>query len=291
MDNINLHSLLDRVLIKIRGEYLAGRQGFGIDPSILSNLAQKIGLISKDKNRQIAIVIGGGNFFRGVSIAAKGMDRVAADYMGMMSTIMNSLALQSELEKQNIDSRVMSALTIRKVAEPYIRRRAARHLEKNRIVILSGGTGNPYFTTDTSAVLRAVEVGSKLVLKATKVDGVYNEDPVNNPNAKKYDSLTFKEVIDKELGVMDLTAMTLCKENNLPVIVFDIGKEGSLINIFNSIKESKVLEISSKLLNDEEIFLSRNRIHCTKNISHSGKWHRDGTPTGNSDDIDDYLKK
>ena len=241
MDNINLYSLLDRVLIKISGEYLAGKQGFGIDPSILSSLAQKIGLISKDKNRQIAIVIGGGNFFRGVSIAAKGMDRVAADYMGMMSTIMNSLALQSELEKQNIDSRVMSALTIRKVAEPYIRRRAARHLEKNRIVILSGGTGNPYFTTDTSAVLRAVEVGSKLVLKATKVDGVYNEDPVVNPNAKKYNSLTFKEVIDKELGVMDLTAMTLCKENNLPVIVFDISKEESLINIFHSIKEGSII--------------------------------------------------
>tara|TARA_Y100001954_G_scaffold234336_1_gene289603 strand:+ start:4469 stop:5215 length:747 start_codon:yes stop_codon:yes gene_type:complete len=241
MDNIKLHSLLDKVLIKISGEYLAGKQGFGIDPSILSNLAHNIGLISKDKNRQISIVIGGGNFFRGVSIAAKGMDRVAADYMGMMSTIMNSLALQSELEKQNIDSRVMSALTIRKVAEPYIRRRASRHLEKNRVVILSGGTGNPYFTTDTSAVLRAVEVGSKLVLKATKVDGVYNEDPVNNPNAKKYDSLTFKEVIDKELRVMDLTAMTLCKENNLPVIVFDIGKEGSLINIFDSTKEGSII--------------------------------------------------
>ena len=241
MDNIKLLSLLDKVLIKISGEYLAGKQGFGIDPSILSNLAHNIGLISKDKNRQISIVIGGGNFFRGVSIAAKGMDRVAADYMGMMSTIMNSLALQSELEKQNIDSRVMSALTIRKVAEPYIRRRASRHLEKNRVVILSGGTGNPYFTTDTSAVLRAVEVGSKLVLKATKVDGVYNEDPVNNPNAKKYDSLTFKEVIDKELGVMDLTAMTLCKENSLPVIVFDIGKEGSLINIFDSKKEGSII--------------------------------------------------
>ena len=134
----------------------------------------------------------------------------------------------------------MSALTIRKVAEPYIRRRASRHLEKNRVVILSGGTGNPYFTTDTSAVLRAVEVGSKLVLKATKVDGVYSEDPINNPNAKKYDSLTFKEVIDKELRVMDLTAMTLCKENNLPVIVFDIGKEGSLINIFDS-KEGSII--------------------------------------------------
>ena len=241
MENINIHSLLDRVLIKISGEYLAGKQGFGIDPSILSSLAKKIGIISEDKNRQIAIVIGGGNFFRGVSIAAKGMDRVAADYMGMMSTIMNSLALQSELEKQNIDSRVMSALTIRKVAEPYIRRRAARHLEKNRIVILSGGTGNPYFTTDTSAVLRAVEVWSKLVLKATKVDGVFSEDPVLNTNATKYDSLTFKEVIDKELGVMDLTAMTLCKENKLPVIVFNIGKEDSLINIFNCKKEGSII--------------------------------------------------
>ena len=241
MENISIHSLLDKVLIKISGEYLAGSQGFGIDPSILSNLAKKIGVISQDKNRQISIVIGGGNFFRGVSIASKGMDRVAADYMGMMSTIMNSLALQSELEKQGIDSRVMSALTIRKVAEPYIRRRATRHLEKNRIVILSGGTGNPYFTTDTSAVLRAVEVGSKLVLKATKVDGVYSEDPVVNPNAERYPSLTFKDVIDKELRVMDLTAMTLCKENNLPVIVFNIGEEGSLTNIFECKPEGSII--------------------------------------------------
>ena len=228
MENISIHSLLDKVLIKISGEYLAGSQGFGIDPSVLSNLAKKIGVISQDKNRQISIVIGGGNFFRGVSIASKGMDRVAADYMGMMSTIMNSLALQSELEKQGVDSRVMSALTIRKVAEPYIRRRATRHLEKNRIVILSGGTGNPYFTTDTSAVLRAVEVGSNLVLKATKVDGVYSEDPIINPNAERYPSLTFKDVIDKELRVMDLTAITLCKENNIPIRVFNIKRKGSL---------------------------------------------------------------
>ena len=241
MENISIHSLLDKVLIKISGEYLAGSQGFGIDPSILSNLAKKIGVISQDKNRQISIVIGGGNFFRGVSIASKGMDRVAADYMGMMSTIMNSLALQSELEKQGIDSRVMSALTIRKVAEPYIRRRATRHLEKNRIVILSGGTGNPYFTTDTSAVLRAVEVGSNIVLKATKVDGVYSEDPMINPNAERYPSLTFKDIIDKELRVMDLTAMTLCKENNLPVIVFNIAKEDSLTNIFECKAEGSII--------------------------------------------------
>ena len=242
MEALEVRSLLNKVLIKISGEYLAGSQGFGIDPSILSNLAKKIGEIKlEDNNREISIVIGGGNFFRGVSIAAKGMDRVAADYMGMMSTIMNSLALQSELEKNNIDSRVMSALTIRKVAEPYIRRRAKRHLEKGRVVILSGGTGNPYFTTDTSAVLRAVEVGASIVLKATKVDGVYSEDPVVNPNAKKHDFLTYKEVIDKELRVMDLTAMTLCKENNLPVIVFNIGKNDSFFNIFKSKREGSVI--------------------------------------------------
>ena len=241
MQTIDIHSLLDRVLIKISGEYLAGNQGFGVDPSTLSNLAEKIKKISQDKNREIAIVIGGGNFFRGVSIASKGMDRVTADYMGMMSTIMNSLALQSELEKNNVDSRVMSALTIRKVAEPYIRRRAARHLEKGRIIILSGGTGNPYFTTDTSAVLRAVEVGSKIVLKATKVDGVYSDDPIINPNAQKYESLTYKDVIDKELKVMDLTAMTLCKENDLPVVVFNIGKEDSLTNIFEHKKEGSII--------------------------------------------------
>ena len=169
------------------------------------------------------------------------MDRVTADYMGMMSTIMNSLALQSELEKNNVDSRVMSALTIRKVAEPYIRRRATRHLEKGRIIILSGGTGNPYFTTDTSAVLRAVEVGSKIVLKATKVDGVYSDDPIINPNAQKYESLTYKDVIDRELKVMDLTAMTLCKENDLPVVVFNIGKEDSLTNIFEHKKEGSII--------------------------------------------------
>ena len=236
--------LLDKVLIKISGEFLAGKQHFGIDPTTLSSIAETIHKLHIE-GREISIVIGGGNFFRGVAIAAKGMDRVTADYMGMMATIMNSLALQSELEKFDTDSRVMSALTIRKVAEPYIKRKAARHLEKGRIVILAGGTGNPYFTTDTTAVLRAIEVGAKIVLKATKVDGVYSDDPVNNPGAIKYESLSYKEVIDKELKVMDLTAMTLCKENDLPIVVFDVGKEGSLINIFNNEKEGTIISKGS----------------------------------------------
>ena len=244
MTSSGITPLLDKVLIKISGEFLAGKQHFGIDPTTLSLIAETINKLHV-KGREISIVIGGGNFFRGVAIAAKGMDRVTADYMGMMATIMNSLALQSELEKFDTDSRVMSALTIRKVAEPYIKRKAARHLEKGRIVILAGGTGNPYFTTDTTAVLRAIEVGAKIVLKATKVDGVYSDDPVDNSDAIKYKNLSYKEVIDKELKVMDLTAMTLCKENDLPVVVFDVGKEGSLINIFNNKEEGTIISKGS----------------------------------------------
>ena len=232
--------LLEKVLIKISGEYLAGDQEFGINPLTLSRIAKDISEIHSS-GVQISIVVGGGNFFRGVSIASKGMDRVTADYMGMMATIMNSLALQSELEKQKSDSRVMSALDIRKVAEPYIRRRATRHLEKGRIVILAGGTGNPYFTTDTTAALRAVEVGAQVFLKATKVDGVYSEDPKINKNASRYDFLSYKDVIDRELKVMDLTAITLCKENKLPVIVFDISKKDSIFNIFNRHKEGTLI--------------------------------------------------
>ena len=232
--------LLEKVLIKISGEYLGGKKGFGISPSRLSDLSNIISLIHS-KGKEISIVVGGGNFFRGVEIASKGMDRVTADYIGMMSTIMNSLALQSELEKNNIESRVMSALTIRKVAEPYIRRKATRHLEKGRVVILAGGTGNPYFTTDTSAVLRAVEVGARILIKATKVDGVYSDDPNLNKKAIKYEYLTYKEAINQELRVMDLTAMTLCKENDLPIIIFDITKKGSLLNIFNLIKEGSII--------------------------------------------------
>ncbi len=231
--------LLEKVLIKISGEYLAGDQGFGINPVTLSSISKDISSISKQ--RQVSIVVGGGNFFRGVSIASKGMDRVTADYMGMMATIMNSLALQSELEKQGLDSRVMSALDIKKVAEPYIRRRATRHLEKGRIVILAGGTGNPYFTTDTTAALRAIEVGAQVFLKATKVNGVYSEDPKINKDAEKYDYLCYKDIIDRELKVMDLTAITLCKENKLPIVVFDISKKCSLLNIFNNKKEGTII--------------------------------------------------
>ena len=240
MNSSDKPPLLEKVLIKISGEYLAGSQEFGIDPSTLSDVAKDICKIHSS-GIQISIVVGGGNFFRGVAIASKGMDRVTADYMGMMATIMNSLALQSELEKQGSDSRVMSALDIKKVAEPYIRRRATRHLEKGRIVILAGGTGNPYFTTDTTAALRAVEVGAQVFLKATKVDGVYSEDPKKNKKATRYDFLSYKDVIDRELKVMDLTAITLCKENNLPVIVFDISKKDSLFNIFNSQKEGTII--------------------------------------------------
>ncbi|MBJ48801.1 MAG: UMP kinase [Candidatus Marinimicrobia bacterium] len=231
---------LEKVLIKISGEFLAGNLDFGINPSTLNTISKDISNIYHP-NKQISIVIGGGNFFRGVSIASKGMDRVTADYMGMMATIMNSLALQSELEKLGLDSRVMSALDIKKVAEPYIRRRATRHLEKGRIVILAGGTGNPYFTTDTTAALRAIEVGAQVFLKATKVDGVFTSDPNKDSEAEKFSDLTFKDVIDRELKVMDLTAITLCKENNLPIVVFDILKRKSLKNLFEGKKEGTII--------------------------------------------------
>ena len=231
---------LEKVLIKISGEFLAGDKDFGISPTTLTSIAKDISKIHH-KNKQISIVIGGGNFFRGVAIASKGMDRVTADYMGMMATIMNSLALQSELEKLGQDSRVMSALDIKKVAEPYIRRRATRHLEKGRIVILAGGTGNPYFTTDTTAALRAIEVGAHVFLKATKVDGVYSSDPTKNIAAEKFNHLTYKDVIERELKVMDLTAITLCRENDLPIVVFDIVKKNSLQNLFNGNNEGTII--------------------------------------------------
>jgi len=222
-----------RILLKLSGEVLAGERDFGIDPEITNQLAQQIIHIHK-QNIEIGIVIGGGNIFRGMSVAAKGMDRVAGDYLGIMATIMNSVALQSSLEKRGCDTRVMSALSITQLAEPYIRRRATRHLEKGRIVIFGGGTGNPYFTTDTAAVLRAIEINADVIIKGTKVDGVYSADPITNPDATKYDSLTYKQVIEKELRVMDMTAVTMCKENKLPIIVFDIKSENGLNDIVNS---------------------------------------------------------
>ena len=222
----------NRILLKISGEVLSGKKKFGIDPKSTHSIAIKIKAIH-NKNIQIGIVIGGGNIFRGIAVSAKGMDRVAADYLGMMATIMNSVALQSELEKLNCDTRVMSALSITQLAEPYIRRRATRHLEKNRIVIFSGGTGNPYFTTDTAAVLRGIEIGANVIIKGTKVDGIYSSDPLVNKDAIKYESISFKKVIEDELKVMDMTAFTLCKENNIPIIVININNN-SLSNLINS---------------------------------------------------------
>jgi uridylate kinase len=223
-----------RILLKLSGEILAGERGYGIDPAITSEICNKIKTVL-DMGIEVGIVIGGGNIFRGISAAANGMDRVAGDYLGMMATIMNSVALQSALEKLDCDTRVMSALSITQLAEPYIRRRATRHLEKGRVVVFAGGTGNPYFTTDTAAVLRAIEINADVVIKGTKVDGVYTDDPMVNSDATRYDSLSYKEVIEKELRVMDLTAVTLCKENNLPIIVFDISSKTGLIDIVNSI--------------------------------------------------------
>ncbi len=224
----------NRILVKLSGEILAGKKGYGIDPEITKDLALKIKEVV-EKGIQVGIVIGGGNIFRGVSSESKGLDRVPGDYIGMMATIMNSVALQSALERLGCDTRVMSALSITQLAEPYIRRRGIRHLEKGRIVIFAGGTGNPYFSTDTAAALRAIEINADIIIKGTKVDGVYSADPEIDPNATKYDTLTFKEVIEKELRVMDLTAVTLCKENNLPIIVFDIKSKNGLVDIVNSV--------------------------------------------------------
>ncbi len=223
-----------RILLKLSGEILAGERGYGIDPSITSEICNKIKTVL-DMGIEVGIVIGGGNIFRGISAAANGMDRVAGDYLGMMATIMNSVALQSALENLGCNTRVMSALSITQLAEPYIRRRATRHLEKGRVVVFAGGTGNPYFTTDTAAVLRAIEINADVVIKGTKVDGVYTDDPMINSEATRYDYLSYKEVIEKELRVMDLTAVTLCKENKLPIIVFDISSKTGLVDIVNSI--------------------------------------------------------
>jgi len=224
----------NRILVKLSGEILAGKKGYGIDPEITQDLALKLKEVA-DKEIQVGIVIGGGNIFRGISGDSKGLDRVPGDYIGMMATIMNSVALQSALERLGCDTRVMSALSITQLAEPYIRRRGIRHLEKGRIVIFAGGTGNPYFSTDTAAALRAIEINADIIIKGTKVDGVYSADPEIDPDATKYDTLTFKEVIAKELRVMDLTAVTLCKENNLPIIVFDIKSKNGLVDIVNSV--------------------------------------------------------
>ena len=219
-----------RILLKLSGEALMGDKQYGIDSDKLQDYAKEIKKVV-DAGCEIAIVIGGGNIFRGVSGAAKGMDRVQGDYMGMLATVINGMALQGALEDMGLKTRLQSAIEMDKVAEPFIKRRAVRHLEKGRVVIFGAGTGNPYFTTDTAATLRAIEIGADVILKGTRVDGIYDSDPEKNINAVKYDSLSFNQVIEKNLKVMDMTAFTLSQENNLPIIVFDMNKEGNLLKI------------------------------------------------------------
>jgi uridylate kinase len=216
-----------RILLKISGEVLSGDGDYGIDPGVIHEIAQEIKDV-KDLGVEVAIVIGGGNIFRGMAACAKGMDRASADYMGMLATVMNGLAFQDALEKIDVYTRVQTAIEMREVAEPYIRRRAIRHLEKGRVVIFAGGTGNPYFTTDTTASLRAMEIGAEAILKGTKVDGIYNADPLLNKRAQKYDELTYLEVLKKRLKVMDATAISLCIDYHIPIIVFNLKKRGNI---------------------------------------------------------------
>ncbi|MBI5042712.1 MAG: UMP kinase [Nitrospirae bacterium] len=219
-----------RILLKISGEALMGNKSYGIDPVVINVIANEIKDVYK-LGVQIAVVIGGGNIFRGIAASAGGMERASADYMGMLATVLNALALQDALEKRGILTRVQSAIEMRELAEPYIRRRAIRHLEKKRVVIFAAGTGNPYFTTDTAASLRAMEIGADVILKGTKVDGVYDSDPMKNKNAKKYDKLNYLEALQKGLKVMDATAISLCMDNNLPIIVFNLKKSGNVKRI------------------------------------------------------------
>ena len=216
-----------RILLKLSGEALLGERAYGVDPAFCAFIARQVGQV-RELGIEVAIVVGGGNIFRGMAAAAKGMDRATGDYIGMLATVMNALALQDALEKEGLDSRVMSALGMNEVAEPYIRRRAVRHLEKGRVVILAAGTGNPYFTTDTAAALRAVEINAEVILKATRVDGVYTADPLKYPDARRYDHLSYSDVLAERLQVLDATAVSLCMENDLPIIVFDLNRPDNI---------------------------------------------------------------
>ena len=216
-----------RVLLKLSGEALMGEQGYGIDPAIVSAIAKDVAEVVA-KGTQLAIVVGGGNIFRGLKGSAAGMERATADYVGMLATVMNAITLQDGLERAGVPTRVQSAIAMQEVAEPYIRRKAMRHLEKGRVVIFGAGCGNPFFTTDTTAALRAAEINAHVVLKATKVDGVYDKDPVSFPDAVRYDHLTFQDVLANELGVMDATAIALCKDNTIPIVVFDLFGSGNI---------------------------------------------------------------
>lgn len=223
-------SIYQRILLKLSGEALMGRYDYGIDPDVIARIASEIAHVSK-LGVQVAVVIGGGNIFRGAGLAQAGMDRVTADHMGMLATVMNSLALQDALERVGVYCRVMSAVKINQVCEDYIRRRAIRHLEKGRVVVFAAGTGNPYFTTDSAASLRASEINADIMLKATKVDGVYDTDPQKNPNAKMYEEIKYDDAISKKLAVMDATALVLCRDNNIPLRVFNLFNDGNLSRI------------------------------------------------------------
>jgi uridylate kinase len=230
-----------RILLKLSGESLMGNKGFGIEPSMLQHYAvlikELVGL-----GVEVAVVIGGGNIFRGLQAQGSGIERVQGDYMGMLATVINGMALQSSLENNGVYTRLISALTINQVAEPYIRRRAIRHLEKGRVVIFSAGTGNPYFTTDSAAALRANEIGAEVILKGTRVDGIYTADPEKNPDATRFDTLTFAKVISEGLSVMDMTAFTICQENDLPIIVFDINEPTNLKRIVQGERVGTLVE-------------------------------------------------
>ncbi|MEE8425715.1 MAG: UMP kinase [Woeseiaceae bacterium] len=217
-----------RVLLKLSGEALMGELDYGIEPSVIQRIAAEIAT-AQAGGVEIAIVIGGGNIFRGAGLARAGMDRVTGDYMGMLATVMNALAIQDALESQDVHARVMSALQIHEVCEDYIRRRAIRHLEKGRVVVLAAGTGNPFFTTDTAASLRAIEIGADILLKATRVDGVYDADPASNPDAKRYDTVSFDKVLADKLSIMDATAVVMCRDNDLPLRVFDLTRANALV--------------------------------------------------------------
>ena len=230
-----------RILLKLSGEALMGEQNFGIDPQVLTYVSQEIKR-QIEKGIQVGLVIGGGNIFRGVGLAASGMDRVAGDHMGMLATVINSLAMQDSLEKNGVPARVMSALPIHQVCEDYIRRKAIRHLEKGRVAIFAAGTGNPFFTTDSAASLRGIEIEADVVIKATKVDGVYSADPVKDPSATLYDTLTYDDVLDKKLNVMDATAIVLCRDHKMPIRVYNMTKEGALDRVLNGEQEGTLVK-------------------------------------------------
>ena len=235
--------IFKRVLLKLSGEALQGDEGYGISPPILESIASQIKDVV-ELGVELGIVIGGGNIFRGVAASAQGMDRASADYMGMLATVINSMALQDALEAQGLETRVLTAIEMQEIAEPYIRRRAMRHLEQQRVVIFGAGTGNPYFTTDTAASLRAMEIHAEAILKATKVDGIYDSDPMKNPDAVKFDDLSYLEVLQRNLHVMDSTAISLCRDNNLPIVVFNLHEKG---NIRRAVMGEKIGTVVGKL--------------------------------------------